>query len=264
MISEAMCKNKKALDLVMRLKPTDLMKSLISDMALVPKDAAKVVMSLRKQAESVMVRRDFPTPTTLKGDDEVINSLTNPEELDEFAGAHGPESPPRHHLPPDPIDEPGEWPYDDMTTAGMATKNKQRKRSITSSKKPKKRINRYVFGNVNDKDLAVTAPGVSGKGVSQKSAPHSDGDQPSGGSSWSTRGRPGWSSSPPGKEFEIPPKSLFTKDRKRIEDDNQKVVNAGDNDDEPSIFKNANTGQGIPQMGHGGRNPGRRLGFRKR
>jgi hypothetical protein len=75
----------------------------------------------------------------------------------------------------------------------------------------KKRRPLETLGIGDPSDNTDTKPGVSGNGTFQQNQGSSNpsGDMPIDGGTLTTRGRPGWSSSPPGKEFE--------KDSERVE-----------------------------------------------
>jgi hypothetical protein len=122
---EKIVASEKLMGMVRRALPFDLVIAL-ADLGLSPHDASRTALEL--------IKRDT-RESTLAG---------NPDPID------------RHLFPPDPKQEPAEFPYDAMTIAGMEPGNKGHKRGLT-----------------NSVDIYKNQPGVgAGKGIQRKSAPH--------------------------------------------------------------------------------------------
>lgn len=260
-IIENLYQNKKALGLVSMMAPVELMKALVKNLDLVPKDAARVVLDLKKRVEGISnpgieSNKMYPVPPQHRKDPEDDQQdegvLGRPWGKDSY---HGPAGFSRHQFPPDPREEPGEYPYDDVFVHYM---NKpKRKKPIMNSREPK-----VKHKNPLDIDLRSGQPGgdgAGGGGIYRRSFHSRDNDTPGSGTSWSKQGKPGWSSSPKGKEFDVPPKSI--KKSKPVElsqpvsgGQAKRPPNAGDNDGEPSFMKDPNVGQTIwdPKTGKSG------------
>jgi hypothetical protein len=190
--------NGKVMGLVKLMKPMDVVAVISTKMELCDRDAKFVTKNLLQHKESY------------------INNL----------GALVPDIK-RYHFPPDPIEEPGQWPYDDMTKAAMDPHNKGKKRPLMTSLDP-----------LDIDPQAKDQSGTSDSGLYLKSPPHAQGNSmPVSGRSFDKRGTPGWSASPPGKEFELP--------------------------DNIDVTKPSPVGSPIPNF-FGGRNPDRRMGFRRK
>jgi hypothetical protein len=201
---------------------------------------AKTVRDLRLEAlnsPSIETNKQYPVPSQIRRDNTKEESiLGRPQGKADITPKYDIKP---HQFPPEPRQsEPGDWPYDDMTKTSMKPGEKSRKRPIMSGKDKKK----YVF----KQDLALNQPGgdgPGGQGIYQTARPGS-GDMPGSGTSWTAKGAsPGWASSPPGEEFDLPESS---------------------DEEELNIEKNPPVGCPIPKMGFGGRNPGRRMGYRRR
>jgi len=261
-ITEDLYKNKSAMGLVGLLDPVDLMKALVQDLDLLPKEAAKVVYDLRQRSEglsslSIEPGKEYPVPPTHKGAD--VDDIDDVDENSGLArgnaktvwGGPGPEGIKRHQFPPDPREEPGDYPYDDVFVNYM--NNPKRKKPLMNAKDKETNVKHK---NPLDIDLRSGQPGgdgAGGGGIHQRTYHTRTGDQPGSGTSWSTKGKPGWSHHLKDKEFNTPPQSIRKKDKKPVE--SGKPDNAGDNDGEPQHLKQPNVGQNIPTIGFGGATP---------
>src|SRR3990167_2768452 len=140
----------------------------------------------------------------------------------------------KNHFPPDPDNGPEDWPYDQATVTIMDPHSRMRKRSLTTSKEPKRVAKKKdIFSTdlrINQTDRGAGGAGIYGKSI----ASSGNGNMPGSGTSFSDNGVPGWSSSLSDKEFQLP--------------------------DELEVSP---VGSGIPTFSPH-RNPGRRLGFRRR
>jgi len=247
--SDRLFSNKKVLDIVSKLNPIDIVTVLVRDASLTPRDASKVALSLIKKTEGmsspgIETNKEFPVPASSK---RGTPRFFNPEDITPIDDIDEADTFQRHQFPPDPRPEAGDWPYDDHTVQGLKPKNRSRLKSLTAGKNNVS----YVF-----KKTPKSPPATVGMGIHAKSAPHAAGNStPSGGSSYTRQGTPGWSSSPTGAEFDLP--------NEKEEDSQEEEVENELPGNEVEFLKNPNTGAGIPQF-FGGRNPGRRMGFRKR
>lgn len=248
------------------MKPLDLVRSLV-DFGLSPKGASKVAIDLIKRTEGIgpigyEPNKQFPIPPMLKkGNVDDVG-----DEIEEVSRPFGkvditPKYDfPRHHFPPDPIDEPDDWPYDAATVTSSQTVNKQRKRSLTSAKEPDldKKL-KYVFkNNPLEPDMRLNQPGgdgAGGKGIYSKST-HTTGNNLSmRGNAWSTKGYPGFSTSPPGESFDDP-------NDPEVNGKTTGKTEHVDDDDLEDVFGNPPSGAAIPTFA-GGRHPARRFVRRK-
>lgn len=260
-------RNEKIVGLVQLTKPLEIAKIISVNLDLCPKNASKVAVGLVRRindglaAPSIETNMEYPIPSSTK--------KYSPEDMDidEFIATFNEVSAPggkvditpkfdfrRDQFPPDPRSKADEWPYDDMTKAGMDPKNKSRKRPLNMSKlKDKdKQLKKYVFSEKNkgilDLDLRLGQPGGdAGGGIFKRNTPHSRDNSTStaGNRSWSRRGQPGWSSSPAGKEFDLP-------------DEPRESVN-----DIANFEENPPVGAPIPTLNYGGRVVGKEKGLRK-
>jgi len=162
----------------------------------------------------------------------------------------------RHQFPPDPHEQPDEYPYDDMNVAIMNSPLKGRKRSLTAGKNNIQAFMKGLF----DTDIDSRQSGGSGMGYDGRPTTKS-GDMSMNSRSWNKRGMPGWASSPFGKKFDLPTddiaKPLPSEKIEKTEED----VSLKDLD---KLKKSAPVGSSVPNLSTGGRMPPRRMGFRKR
>ena len=286
-ITEAMCRNNKVLGLVSMLRPIELMKALVRHKDLVPKDAAKIIFNLKKKADEGMAspgietNKSFPVPSCMKdnGEDEEMEEGSLSALSKDVWGGPRPDDDGSGKFPPDPrpnYDQPGgEFPYEKSFTNYMNNpKRKKGYKNLQMSHKRPEPIDPEDVdsqphhpggtraGNIKHKppfrtDLKLGQPGgdgAGGAGMYSKSGPHSRSNaMPGQGTSWSTKGEPGWSASPKGKRFDRPPQSIRKKDRTHVEFSQPtqggqalRPDNAGDNDEEtPSFMKDPNVGQTI-------------------
>lgn len=300
-IVEDMCKNAKALGLVSMMGPIELMKGLMKHKELVPKDAAKVVLDLKKKAEglsgaSIETNKGFPVPASMKAgpeDEDVDEAITTVGGGTKVrGGGGGPDVIKRHHFPPDPrpnYDSSGE---DDegIYKASFVNymNNPKRKRPMMSgiekmdidpedlSSEPNlpggTRAGNVKHKNPLDIDLRANQPGgdgAGGAGIYQKSTHSRDNSTPTQGTNWTTRGVPGWSTTD--NNFDRPPQSIRKKDKGPVElaqpvssVGSRGPDNAGDEDDTPSFMKEPNVGSQLSVVGYGGPTPVRvnKTGYR--
>lgn len=292
MISETMCKNHKALGLVSMMQPIELMKALVKHKDLLPKDAAKVILDLKKKVEGMVspgieTNKEFPVPASMRGpneEDEEFEEIALGRPQGKSVSLVGPPEIKRHHFPPDPRADSNDYPYDDTFVNYM--NNPKRKRPMMSHVEidPEDLGSEPILpggtraGNVKHKnpldiDFRSGQPGgdgAGGGGIYQKSRHSRDNDMPSQGRSWNIRGPAGWASVLQGHEFEVPPKSIKKAGPVELSQPVSSLSsrgpdNAGDNEyDIPSFMKNSNTGAQISVVGYGGPTPVRvnRTGYR--
>jgi len=289
-IEDIISSSDKIRDIARYMSPLEIVKALHKDLSLSLPQASKIAVDLlKKKSEgisfpSIETNKSFPVPALMKRDDK--RYLNFKDEIEEAASLAKPSSKtditpkfdfPRHHFPPDPRSEPGEWPYDAMSKASMSIKNKGKRRPLMNSKENKPNKVRYAIKGVFDTDHKLNAPGAdAGGGVHSKVSHSYDNSMSSRGSSWPTRGYAGWSSSPPGAHFSDPNDPAVTGVTKKAHE--KKIPHSyeyGDKkikdikppkDDggyEISFFEDPPVGSPIPTF-KGGRNPGRRLGFKRR
>lgn len=241
--------NKKAIEMVKLMGPLDIASVIAKDYSLCPHDAAKATIKVIQHVEgirppSIETNKEYPVPPVLKKDGDVEESMlgrpdTKIDITPRFVFNRG-------EFPPDPRDRNDpDWPYDDHTKAGIDPKNKGRKRPLMTSKDPTKK--KFIF----KQDLASGQPGGDGAGGGglQQTTRQGDGSMPGSGTSWQRKGTaPGWASSPPGKEFDLP-------------DDTKESI---EDDDELNFQKNAPVGSPVPNIGFDVRTPDRRMGFRRK
>ena len=242
-ITESMSKNRKILGLVSMMSPVELMKALVSNFELLPKEAAQVVYGLKKNSEglsggSIETNKMYPVPPSMKGSND-----EDEFSLDEYSLRAGPDDDGRGKFPPDPRPSPDSFPYDPVFVNYM--NNPKRKRPITSGKE-------------NDGE---------GNGIYQRNFHSPDGDMPGQGSSWSVHGRKGWSSAP--GEFEIPPKSIKKADPVEFSQplaggQANHPPNAGDTEDGTVFMNDPNVGQTIWVPGRQGARSAPFRTYRKR
>lgn len=217
--------NEKVKGLVKMMEPQDVVAVMEMDLEL-HKDVAKSVVAnllnhiSREGMASLGIEfnKKYPVPPQIRRDNEMdefyINNL----------GQMNPDLDP-NTLPPKPREEPDEWPFDGMTKAAMDPKNRT----------PKSPLMQGPFDPNLKKRQAGGDYGGS-QGIYSKNSPHFDNSTSTSGRSYDAKGKPGWSSSPPGKEFDLPDE-----------------VDGG-----PSPV-----GSSIPQF-QGGHSQQRRMGFRRR
>jgi len=249
-----MCRNKKAMGLVSMMSPIELMKGLVKDLDILPKDAARMVMDLKKYSEalsnpSIETNKEYPVPAAMRNqpeDNQEENAaLGRPQGKSSF---HGPTGFPRHHFPPDPREKPGDFPYDDVFTNYM--NSPKRKKPLMTGREPKVKTKQNPL-NPNFGAGQPGGDGAGGGGMHRRSS--GNGSMPGSGASFSVHGPSGWSSAPPGAEFDVPPKTI-KRARRKSELTTNRPPNAGDNDGTPSFMKTPNVGQTIwdPKTGKSG------------
>jgi hypothetical protein len=163
-IVETLLMNKKILGLVKLMQPHDVVHVLVKDLGLKPQDSARAALGLLKKVN----------PHFIKAVDAEVKKIKehpfNP--MGKTGYQQGPvDGIPNHQFPPDPYrrNKDKSWPYDDMNLAWQNVKAG-----------PKR-------------GLESMSPGVDGTGIHSKRLPHTMiGD------------KNGFSSSPPGKEFNLP------------------------------------------------------------
>lgn len=266
---EDVVKNKRVLGLVSLMEPTDLMRTLVKLLDVQPKSAAKMVLSLKRKAEglsggTIETNKEFPVPSNMRDDEGTDEEM---EESSALArgnakvswGRPGPDPVNRRHFPPDPQahsfggkgepddEDDQDFPYGASFTNYM--NGPKRKKPLTSGREPKvKRKGAF------DVSLHSRQPGGHGTGAHSKVQHSRANDTPSGGRSWNRQGStPGWAGSLKDNEFD-PFQRRVAKQTKNPIPLEDKMANAGDDDDEPSIFKEPNTGGTIwdPKNGKSG------------
>lgn len=278
-IVDRLLTKQETVELVKLMKPLDVANVVAVDLGLCSKDASRTTVDLIKHAH--VPRREglsapsieklpYPVPNhldksgtpllsdpTYGGDDpdDVDEHLARPFGKDDITPRFDVQ---RHHFPPDPIAEPGGWPYDAMTVKSLKPGTKSRKKPLTmgkgndDQKVDDQKIKVYTFRTFNPNMKPPGGDGGGGGGIYSKSAPHlRHNNMSSRGQSWDRKGMPGWSSSPRGKEFDLPESELHGS-------------NAGEDDGTPSFMKDAPVGSSIPTMNKSGPSPGLRKGFRRR
>jgi len=297
-VSESLISNKqKLMELVKEMKPLEIAK-VLSKHGLCPDKAAEYTVGLMTKARQdertndannsddknwYITKRgvsayippdDRPDKVVFKSFQKMRDNKKIEKESSLFARPTGktdttPRFPfKRYEFPPAPIAEPEGFPYDDMNKAGMNPKNKGKKRPLMQGKS--KNDDPYSFVgkknpfDMNPKKNLPAHIGSSGNPVS-KMTQHSADNAGSTGGAWNTRGYYGWSKSPPGKEFDMPPG--VPKAKKEGEKKYKFVLKGFDAEEEketPEFLKQEPVGSRIPILGFGGRIPTRRVGFRMR
>lgn len=199
----------------------------------------------------------------------------------------------RWHFPPDPQPQPQEWPFDDMTTAAMQTGkgvHRGHKRGLMASvhregsgmRAPGTKSTVHVTprnkllpgdvhsnvahrrGNPLNPDLRKRMPGgdgAGGGGIYSKSVHSTDNAMPASPNSrsWTSQGVPGWSKTPPGKEFDMPDEepnpNVKPKAELRVEVEKEELPG-----NEVEFMKQPTVGARIPRWGAG--NPDRPTPYR--
>ena len=245
--------NEKIIGLVKLMKPMDIFAVVSVDLGLQKGDAESVVANLLQHARhegmaspGIETNKDYPVPARIRRDNEIEEDYVN------NMGQMNPDISP-DQFPPKPRSEPGEWPYDAMNVAGMDLKNKGRKRGLTSGKSNSGKVvkEREKFKGPFEPNLKFNQPGGDyggSQGIYSKEPPHFNNSQSSSGRSYDSKGRPGWSSSPPGKEFES---------------DIELNVSAPTRFKPGQVDDASPVGSAIPQF-QGGHSQQRRMGFRRR
>lgn len=236
--------NKKVVELVKMMQPSDVQAVITVDLGLHDDDAQSVVHDLVKHAEGLSgpaidgdVSKKYPVPSVLRKPSDEI------EESDNFTnnlGGIAPEMDP-DQFPPPPRPEPGNWPYDAMNIAAMDIKNKGKKRGMMDAFTPP---GEDPFNANLKKRLQPGGDYGGSQGIYSRNSSHFDNSQSSSGRSYDGKGRPGWSRTPPGKEFDMP-----------IDDDDMPKADP--------ITSPSPVGSPIPQF-QGGHSQQRRMGFRRR
>ena len=266
-------KNETAMGLVKAMEPLDIAHVIAVGVELCPHDAAQATLNLLKHAHGVTddpeeginsmgreTNMEYPIPAQSRNDGQ-----TDEEEMYAFyteASLGRPQGKsditpkydyPRYYFPADPDSQPDDWPYDGQQIAAMRPGNKGVKRGLTTAKEPVLR-KKYIF-----KQASTTpwSPGIGGAGT-QQSSRGGDGAMPGGGSSFCAGNVDGWSGHLSDQEFDLP--NEIPKDDEEEKDESVVI-----DDEEPLNFQEpAPVGSSIPNMGHGDRMPGRRLGFRRK
>ena len=282
---DSLVKKENFVEIVKKMTPLDIAEELVQKFELCPHDAASITLDIvRKVREglasgpNIETNKDFPVPSSIRGD----NDSSRGEEEDELSkAAHGIEEDyignlggltptfSQDQFPPCRNSEDG-FPYDGMTNAKLNSKF-QGKRGLTSGYK---RSYRFIFNEKTTpyvhlnkdplkQDLRFQpVAGDSGRGFSITTM-QGDGDEAGQGSSWSTRGRPGWSKETSDKVYDMP-------DATNDNPEYQKMSEETVEDDFPqlSILKQPPVGTPIPTLRFSGRVDGGvaggRKGFRKR
>lgn len=291
---DRLVKDKKVRDLVRAMKPLDVAKVVAVNLDLQPQRACKTALNLIKHAHDVHYEgisspgiesnKEFPVPPEKKRDKPRLlrfkqdeSTLARPQGKTMW-GRPGPADVPRHHFPPDPRDEPEEWPFDDMTVASMKPSHRSPKRPLTAAKDNSDSRAWKQKGNPLNPDLKIRQPGgdgAGGGGIYRLTFQTKTGDMPGAGNkSWVAKGTKGWNSMP-GAEFDNPdaendqPKDLKKKPPTGEAmgggsvNVNPKSQNAGDEDeDEPKFLKNPPVGSSRPSTNFGGRTPAQPAGYR--
>ena len=283
MIKEDKINNKqKLLGLVQLMKPKDIMKVLSSDFGLHKKDAKKFTVGLVSKSKNEMDANNSDDKnwyTTKRGvssypppDDKpqrvVFKSFTkmrdnkennkNKKQLSEIPAGKTDMTPrfniKRREFPPDPRSLPDEWPYNDMNVAGMDPKNKGKKRPLMQGKNP-------LIPDLRKHQRGGDTWGGSGN-ITGKFGSHSSDNHMSVGSVVSTVGDPGWSRSPPGKEFDSPNDKVETKKerKKKI----YKYVLKDVEDDKPNFMKDPPVGCSTANLGNGRKKSRKKNGIQEK
>lgn len=169
--------DKKVMGLVKLMQPTDVIAVISTDLDLQDEDAENVVANLIQHAHGAhyegmaspgIEKLPYPVPSSIRRDN------TKTEDISDLSP---------HQFPPDPREEPKKWPYDAMTKAGMDPKFKGKRKPLMQG----------PF----DPNLKKNRPGGDAGANALQSAPQPHADN-------SYHGRAGWSSTPPGKEYDLP------------------------------------------------------------
>ena len=181
---------KRIIGLVKMMKPLDIFAVLAKDLSLCDEDAEIATKNLLQHVHnvhyeglsypSIETNKQYPVPPTMKKE-FAINATTmsaapeiNPDEF-----------------PPAPLSRAPGWPFDSATLAAMSPRQKGKQIPLMQG----------PF-DPNKKQI-----GGSGNGIFSKNSPHcKDNSTSTSGASLNIKGTPGWSSSPPGKEFDLPEK----------------------------------------------------------
>jgi hypothetical protein len=285
-IVDELVKNTKISELVKLMKPLEVAKVIAVSLDLQPEQACETALNLIKYAEGISApgiefNKQYPVPPTMKKDKPKLLKFAKDEAFLHTPGTKVDITPKfvitRHHFPPDPYSKEDDWPYDDMTVAGMNSKNKSRKKSLTTAKDNSDTRSWKQKGNPLNPDMKIRQPagdGAGGGGVYSITFHSKTGDMPGAGNkSWVAKGTKGWNSMP-GAEFDNPDAENDQPRDKKIKPPteamgggsrnvNPKSLNAGDEDDEmPSFMKNPPVGSSIPTANYGGRVPKGNLGWR--
>lgn len=250
-IIDKLIANQKVVELVKMMQPVDIVAVISTDLGLQSQSASSVVSNLLRRIEGVAspaieTNKQYPVPSVIRRDNNVDEDFVN------NLGQTAPEMNP-DEFPPEPRKKPGEWPYDAMTTAAMSPKNKGRRRGMIDSKTP----GENPFNANLKKRLQPGGDYGGSQGIYSRNSPHFDNPDSSSGRSYDAKGKPGWSSSPPGKQFDLPidPDDMPHQRETLTDKDLEKV------------FGNPPVGAPIPKftLGHGEpRKNGERTGFRRR
>jgi hypothetical protein len=263
--------NRKALELVKLMKPLDVAKVIAVDLELCPKSAVRTTANLIKHAYGVRhegisspaieTNKEYPVPAASKKNKPKLLKFKTKDENALARPAGKVDITPKFvyykfQFPQDPLDDPGDWPYDDQTVVGLKPSTKSRKRPLMTGKKK-------GILNPNLKKGQPGGDGAGGGGLYQRTIHFKDNPTSTAGTStWQRRGMPGWSSSPSGKRFDIPGEEKEEAMGGGSRNVNPRLKNAGDNGDEPSFTKEPPVGSSIPTMSFGGRTPKTSRGWR--
>lgn len=288
---DRLVKNKKTRDLVRMMKPLDVAKVVAVNLELQPEPACKTALNLIKHAHDahyeglaspgIESNKEYPVPPKRKR--EVPKLVKFKDEAFLHIPAGKTVITPKYTVEPhqyaqDPYKRPEveDWPYDDMTKAGMSAKNKAFKRGLTAAKDNSDGRPWKQKGNPLNPDLKVRQPGgdgAGGGGIYSITFQTKTGETPGAGNrSWSAKGTKGWNSMP-GAEFTNPDEENdqpLDKDKPPIEamgggsrNVNPKSPNAGDEDEDiPKFLKNPPVGSSRPETSYGGRTPAQPAGYR--
>lgn len=212
--------DERVMGLVAIMQPLDVFAVVSSNFELQHEDAKKVVSHLLNCVREGMAspgiesNKKYPVPAVIRRGNE---------NLDEYGinnvGQATPDLDP-NTLPQQTPPEADDWPFDAMTKAIMD---------------PHARRKRPLMQGPFDPNLEKNKPGMGASGIQSRNV-HPVDNSTSQGGTLATKGSAGWSSTPQGKEFDIP---------------------------DDSVMAVSPVGSQIPQF-QGGHSQQRRLGFRRR
>lgn len=189
-------KNKKFYDLVQLMKPLEVVQIMKTDLDLHAKEALYLYVNVfkeflqKKRATIPFEKNQYPVPNVNQR--EVEENYVNSQPVYIFSDTE---------FPPKPRKRDNDWPYDPNTLFISDPKNKKRRPLLQS---------KDLTTNKN-----LQQPGISGLGIFQKNngSHTASGNMPDATGNITTRGYPGLSSSPQGKEFDLPEvddKNMYT------------------------------------------------------
>lgn len=245
--------NEKLVELVKMMEPSDIIAVVTVDLGLQPQDAENLTNNLLKHVEGMSglavdstVSNKYPVPSNLRKPNDTDISVE--EDAGNFINNLGSLVPDMNpdYFPPQPRPDPEEWPYDKATVAYMDPHNKGQKRGMMDAKDNDPPGENPFNANLK-KRLQPGGDYGGSQGIYSRDTPHFDNPDSSSGRSYDAKGKPGWSSSPPGKQFDLPEDPDDMPMEKEIED----------------TMGVSPVGSAIPQF-QGGPNNLRRMGFRRR